>query len=631
MRSDAPWTARAVAAVAVAVAAVAAPTALAQSRSTSADVAVLSSPGLAAVGVPTGLTPAAVASELQAQGVNARLASTSELAGAKVIVNPYGEALPGGPEIRAALDGGAAWVNVAGVPFLRPAGSADSSAPTSFGVFAPPTPSSWFTGTTATELGQALLPALPARLDDHDGWSLHAASVAAERPLADYVDAAGIDGGPAITLILHPYRIVAAGFLGDASPLNPTRLGAAALLAQLVRVAAEQDAVITSMAVRTVGDQLQISAQGDGKLTGIGTFAAPAPWSPDDPSAQMATVRLYHGERLVDLRSMPANPAVVSTSGPQILVNGAPFVVKGAAQGGDFPPNTPPAQQAATKRQDYERMRATGINAVRTYGYLSDWEANAAARAGLFVMDSLPLGALSDASVQAVVPWARFIGGRDAIFPNLLVYSLGNETQNSGPGDPSTMAAYLKTLDEAVKSTDRGSHPITYAAAEEEPWLLGALPFLDVYGYNTYGATYPFAYDSAGFDLSLKIARAIIGPDRPLLVTEWGVNATPTGQVALATGNDVTPAQIPAALAVQQKWQTLRGDGAAGGYYFQWSDALKTGFPLPVPLYEQTLGAVEYPPGSGYRPANEEDFWGLNDIYRHPRATLPALQSAYSH
>jgi len=602
---------------------VGAPAALAQPRHSNAAVAVLSVPGLAAVGVPAGLTPSVVASELHAQGVDAHLASLSDLSDAQVIVNPYGEAVPAGPEVKSALDNGAAWVNLAGVPFLRPAGTVDASAPATFGVFAPPTPSSWFTGTVTTELGNALLPALSPRWDDHDGWTVHAATPADERPLADYIDAAGIDGGPAITLILHPYRVVAAGYLGEASPLNPARPEAAPLIAQMVRVAAEQAGGITSLTTRTVGDQLQVSALGDGKLTGVGTFAAPSPWSPDQPTVQVVTVRLFRAGRLVDLRSVPANPAVVSTSGEQILVNGQPFVVKGAAQGGSFPPKTPPLEQAATKRQDYQRMRSTGIDAVRSYGYLSDWEANAAARAGLFVMDALPLGALTDASVKATVPWARFIGARDAMFPNLLIYSLGNETQNSGPGDPSLVAAQLQTLDDAIKATDARRHPITYAAAEEEPWLLGALPFLDVYGYNTYGATYPFAYDSAGFDASLKIARTIAGSDRPLLVTEWGVNATPTGQAALVTGSDVAPAQIPAALAIKQKWQTLRGEGAAGGYYFQWSDALKTGFPLPVPLYEQTLGAVEYPEGSGYRPANEEDFWGLNDIYRNPRATLP--------
>jgi hypothetical protein len=598
-------------------------------RTPSLAVAVLSSPTLAPVGVPAGLTATWVVSSLREQGIAAYLAAADQVADADVIVNPYGEALPDSPALATALDHGAGWVNVAGVPFLRPNGAADSTRPARYGVYAPPTPSTWFTGSEATELGSTLLPSVPVSSSDHNGWTLHARTPADERPLAHYEDATGLDGGPAITLILRPNRIVAAGYLGDGSPLNPTRDSARPLLLQMVRLAAGPSAEIADLTVRTVGDRLVVKADGEGRLTGTGAFVTPRRWSPDHPEIEGATVRLYSHGKLADLRQIVVNPAVVRTHGSQVYVNDAPFTVKGVALGYSFPPGMAPLTQASTERNDLRRMRDTGINALRSYGYLSDWSINAAARVGLFVMDALPIGSLTADTVTRTLPWASFVGARGAATANLLMYSLGNETQNAGPGDPATVASQLQELDQAIKSTDGGIHPITYAASEDEPWLLGALPFLDIYGYNTYGATYPFAYDAAGFTVSLKIVRQIIGPDRPLVVTEWGVNATPTGQAALVSGADVSAAETPARLAIAQKWQALQQENTVGGYYFQWSDALKTGFPLPVPLYEQTLGAFEYPAGSGYRPANEEDFWGLNDVYRKPRSTLTALKSAY--
>src|SRR5262249_11230192 len=146
----------------------------------------------------------------------------------------------------------------------------------------------------------------------------------------------------------------------------------------------------------------------------------------------------------------------------------------------------------------------------------------------------------------------------------------------------------LAALTDAIRSTDKRAHPVTYAASEDEPWVLGALPFLDVYGYNNYGATYPVAQDSTGFLIAQEIAQTIAG-NRPMLITEWGVNATPEGQARLASGSDLPGVGAAQASAVYRKWKTLLSAGADGGYYFQWTDKLVTGFPLPVPEYDQTL------------------------------------------
>ncbi|HVV76993.1 MAG TPA: glycoside hydrolase family 2 TIM barrel-domain containing protein [Mycobacteriales bacterium] len=592
-------------------------------------VGVLVAAKLTPIGTPAGLTAQWLLGALESHGVHARPVDPAAIPpGATALVDPYGEAFPDTPSLESALARGVGWVNLAGVPFLAPNGSEDAGMPAKFGVFAPPTPAEWFTGTTASTLGRALLPGWPARSTDHLGVTIHGRAPASERPLVDYVAAAGVDGGPAVTLILHPYRVVAVGLTGDASPLAPGRAGSGAVLSQLARLASHRTATISSVSVTRRGSQLTVTADGHGTLVGVGRRHAAAAWSPEHPKVQRATVRLYDGRRLLDLRTVVLNPARVSVRGRAILVNGEPFIVKGTVEG-QYPPSATPLEQAAITRQDFARMHAAGINSIRSYGYLPDWEFNLAAEHGLFVVNEMPFGALNAADVSEALPWAAFYGSGDLQRPNVLMFSLGNETQDSGPGNPATVDALLARLAEAYRSTDGHVHPITYAAAEEEPWLLGKMPFLDVYGYNDYGAAYPFSYDRTGFGVALKIAQTIAG-NRPMVLTEFGVNNTPGAQLALVEPSASGALGNVERAAVYEKWQTIRSLGAAGGFYFQWADKLVTSFPLPVPLYAQTLGAVEYPPGSGYHPTNEEDFWGLNTVDRKPRPILSALIYAYT-
>lgn len=606
-----------------------APSALA-STSAPPPVVVLLDGHLPPAGTPVGLTPQWVVSSLSAQGIPATLVSAAQVKPSEVIVNPYGAAFPSATAITSALAHGARWVNLASVPFLEPDGTEADTMPAQFGIFAPLTPSSWFTGSAATELGRAAIPDFPPNSQAHTGWTIHASRPELERPLVDYHDAVGTDGGPAVVDVLAPYRVVAAGYEGDTSPLSPDATGSAAALASLVRLAQTSPPRISSVVVSHTGSGLTITAQGSGHLTGIGASSAPAPWTPSHPTVVTDTIRLYSQGQLVDLRSLVTNPATVTVLGRQLLVNGKPFVVQGVEEETDqFAPGTAPLDQASIMRADFQRMTADGVNALRGYSYQSDWWINTSARYGLFYMDAMPFGTLSQSAIDAALPWAQFIGARDEGSANLLMYSVGNETQDSGFGTPSVVQQQLAELAAAIRSTDHRTHPVTYAASEDEPWVLGSLPFLDIYSYNNYGATYPVAQDSTGFLVAQEIAQQIAG-NRPFLLTEWGVNATPNGQARLVAGSDVPALGQVQASSVYRKWTTLRSAGAIGGYYFEWSDKLVTGFPLPVPFYDQTLGSVVYPPGSGYHPANEEDFWGLNDVYRNPRPALAGLAYAYT-
>ena len=115
---------------------------------------------------------------------------------------------------------------------------------------------------------------------------------------------------------------------------------------------------------------------------------------------------------------------------------------------------------------------------------------------------------------------------------------------------------------------------------------------------------------------------------RAFLATEWGVNGLPWAQSALATGGDGDALMLAQAEVVYEKWIVLQRSGTSGGFAFIWADEPNHGFFIPHWL--EITGAIEYPPGSGYHPLNEEEYWGFNDVHRRARPSLAALRYAYS-
>ena len=602
--------------------------------------------GLAPSGAPTGSSPAAFEALLRAEGVKATRVSGDALPeAAQVIVNPYGAAFPATAAVERALAAGAGWVNLGGLPFSRPDGQTDGSAAERHGVRAGAVPSVVVTGTEPTQLGRALLPAWRAA-GHRSGLALHALDPVDERPLVQWVDAAfgpdgdgdgraddgGVSAGPAVVLVVAPVRIVAAGFDAASSPLAPSAPGSGALLADLVRAAAPADHIDTVTLTRS-GPSLRVDATATGgRLEGVGTLPAPAPWTPQRPVTERATVRLRQGHRLVDLVSLASNPAVVRPDGDALTLNGDRYVMTGMASGASTPRGLDAAGQARMLRNDLMRMHEVGVTSYRLYGGASDWLWNAAADSGLLLAPSVGLGWIfgdSEAAANANRANARAIGRDARGRHNVLMLGVGNEFMDP---DHERLRRAITLLAGEVRTANGEGALVTYGASHDEPWLLGPLPVLDVYSVNCYGASYPYGYPEPGFAHCVAHAKQLAAVGQPLVLGEWGAN---TWQIDAANmtlrdraGVFVRELELARAEFVREKWFTMMQLGAVGGFAFQWADGIDKC--LFTSAHCDATDPVVVPgDDSGYRPLNHEKYWGFHDVWRNPRLALTALEDIY--
>jgi len=207
-------------------------------------------------------------------------------------------------------------------------------------------------------------------------------------------------------------------------------------------------------------------------------------------------------------------------------------------------------------RADLEAMVGVGINAVRTYEPPPAWFLDLAQAHGLKVMAGLAWEqhvAFLDDPGRAKGIVAKVAGQvrACAAHPAILCYAIGNEIpapivrwHGKRP-----IERFLERLHWTVKEEDPEGLS-TYVNYPSTEYL--ELPFLDVAAFNV------FLEDERTFESYLARLQNLAG-DRPLLITEAGVDSRRNGEEAQAR-----------ALA----WQVRHafGTGAAGVFVFSWTD-----------------------------------------------------------
>jgi GT2 family glycosyltransferase len=280
-----------------------------------------------------------------------------------------------------------------------------------------------------------------------------------------------------------------------------------------------------------------------------------------------------------------------SVLGRSICVGGRKLHVKGVTYGTFRERDGEPFPDPERVREDFEAMAAAGVNAVRTYVPPPLWLLDLAHQQELYVMPGLAweqhVAFLDDPELTSrIVARAAHQVAECAGHPSILCYAIGNEIPAGivrWQGKERT-ERFLERLFWAAKEKDLDGL-FTYVNFPSTEYL--ELPFLDLAAYNV------FLEQEATYENYLARLQNLCG-DRPLLVTEVGLDSRSHGQEAQA-----------ATLA----WQIEHafGTGAAGAFVFSWTD-------------EWHRGGHE---------VRDWDF-GLVDRRRRPKPALRAVERAYA-
>jgi hypothetical protein len=240
---------------------------------------------------------------------------------------------------------------------------------------------------------------------------------------------------------------------------------------------------------------------------------------------------------------------------------------------------------------DFEAMAAAGINSLRTYEPPPLWLLDMAQAHGLKVMVGLAWEQhvaflddpeRADAIVARVAAQVRACEAHPAI----LCYAVGNEipapiVRWHGKRE---VERFIERLYWEAKAVDPDGL-VTYVNYPSTEYL--ELPFLDLTSFNV------FLEDERTFESYLARLQNLSG-DRPLLITEVGIDSRRNGEAAQAKALE---------------WQVRHafGTGAAGVFVFSWTDEWHR----------------------GGHDVTDWDF-GLVDRERRPKPALAAIRSAFA-
>ncbi|MDD4735054.1 MAG: glycoside hydrolase family 2 TIM barrel-domain containing protein [Kiritimatiellae bacterium] len=257
-----------------------------------------------------------------------------------------------------------------------------------------------------------------------------------------------------------------------------------------------------------------------------------------------------------------------------LTVDGEPFRVIGMG----YEPGCRPGRRPWDRpwepdllRLDFERIRAAGFNTIRTWTPLMDAEFELAAEYGLWVIPGVwfdPQADFNDPAFRrSTLEMVRREIARMSKHENVLYYLLLNE--------PHADAVYRAGLDqmeafyEELIACARGADPkrlFSYSNCvitdfmDAEKWDIVSM---NVYPYS------PCQIDQCfGYDNYLRLMRERMAPNKPFVVTEFGLSVSPSGDGRGYGGNSLREQ----ADGVLRMWDSILRSGAAGGCVFMWVD-----------------------------------------------------------
>lgn len=308
----------------------------------------------------------------------------------------------------------------------------------------------------------------------------------------------------------------------------------------------------------------------------------------------------------------------ISVKGRQILVNGEPFQIKGVCWnpvgiGKEHPKDL---DYIGFAEKDSLLMKEAGINTVRTYEPITDAKVlDKLYENGIYVINTVySYGGNDPESAGEIVNQIKD-------HPAILMWCVGNEWNYNGiyAGLSTKKAEEKINLAAAsIKKADPTRPVTTVYGNIPTQKVMSALTNIDVWGLNIYsGLNF-----GALFEMWPEIS------EKPLFLAEYGADSWN----ARLPGED----QEAQAKAAKELTSLILENSSAknpdkvclGGTIFAWADEWwKDG---KGSLDQQDVGGIA--PGGGPYPDSvfNEEYWGIVDINRNPKAAYSALQEIYT-
>eukprot|EP00401_Gymnodinium_catenatum_P003631 CAMPEP_0117559688 /NCGR_PEP_ID=MMETSP0784-20121206/53490_1 /TAXON_ID=39447 /ORGANISM="" /LENGTH=556 /DNA_ID=CAMNT_0005357075 /DNA_START=36 /DNA_END=1706 /DNA_ORIENTATION=+ len=328
------------------------------------------------------------------------------------------------------------------------------------------------------------------------------------------------------------------------------------------------------------------------------------PAARDHVLLQHSQVAILKASRLAG----PSRGSNVLVNGRKLLVDGVPFHMKGINWNpigwNDTEPEDRKIDYWSYAEQDADLMAAAGINAVRTYGPLTDVRVLDALWArGIWVANTAYAnGRWSPETARAVVAAVKD-------HPAILMWVIGNEWNYNGLYAQHPRWKSMELINEAariIREVDQ-SHPISTIYGGVPSWrTVNDMPDISVWGLNVYNGL------SFGgmFDAWKRTS------DKPMYLGEYGADAL---DARFNTENEEAQAEATMALTneIVANSAVHEGGSCIGGFLFEfadewWKDSSGS-------AAEHDLHGIA--PGGGPHPDRtfNEEWWGIVRVTREPR------------
>jgi len=308
----------------------------------------------------------------------------------------------------------------------------------------------------------------------------------------------------------------------------------------------------------------------------------------------------------------------VEVRGKHLVVDGRSLLVKGVHYGPWRPGTGPGKDYPYPSRQDVEEdlriIRSLNANTILVFdapAYVLDL----AERHGLkviyvFHVDWWTIG--TPDGEGAVDSIERRVG-QLRHKPALLAWVLGNEVGSVQLEErgPEPIEDGLHALYRDVNSLDP-EHPITHASWPPAKDL--DLDFLDFASFNLY-PIWPPEVVAMGYQAYIERVLQPIAGDRPLLISEFGVNTVESGEDGQAR-------------LLTESWSAIRDADTAGGVVFEFADEWWKNYDNPKRpgnWWDRRPAADD----EAKRDLDPEENYGIVDAERQPKPAFAAVRQMF--